>query len=219
MATVAVDIDATLYNFEVPFRQAFLDLAFERGEKEEYFKGGYQSWVEWRSPADVCGIEAFHEALERVHSPKVILAQPPFDHSVEVVNDLAEQHDIFYISNRDQGCQQATRQWLTAKGFPNAELVCTMEDKGPWLSECQYIIDDRPRTLVSFVYDYMWKYTYGALADDNRRKAFGLLYEHNRSLTDIPNIYLAPTWSGLRYYLERKGVLHGRYSESASIRA
>lgn len=204
---IAIDIDSTLYDFATPARQAFLDLALIHGEKEEYFKGGYQSWVEWRSPGDVCGMDAFREVLGIVHSPQVIIEQDPYPGSVQVVNELAEQHEIFYISNRDPDSADATEDWLSLCGFPRAKLIAMMDDKVPYLSECQYIIDDRAKTLVQFVEDFNWKYTYGSLETPRQRKAFGLMFDYNRALTDVPNIYLAPTWGGIRFYLERNGVI------------
>lgn len=208
---IAVDIDSTLYDFATPARQAFLDLALKHGEKEEYFRGGYQSWVEWRSPSDVCGPDAFQEVLDIVHSPRVILSQDPYPNAKEVLREIvAEGHEIFYISNRSKDAVDATEEWLWSNDFPEAELIATMEDKQPYLCECQYLIDDRAKTLVQFVEDFQWKYTNGALSKENERKAFGLLFPYNQNLTDIPNIYLAPTWPGLRYYLQRKGVLSER---------
>lgn len=214
---IAVDIDSTLYDFAGPARQAFLDLALKHGEKEEYFKGGYQSWVEWRSPADVCGPEAFQEVLDIVHSPEVIKAQKAYEGSQTVITDLAEEHEMFYISNRAPEARIATEEWLfEINEFPRAEVICMMEDKSPYLSECRYLIDDRAKTLVHFIHDFNWQYTYGSLNPAMPRKAFGLLFEYNRNLTDIPNIYLAPTWAGIRYYLEKKGVLSGRRSIDTS---
>jgi hypothetical protein len=216
VSKIAIDIDSTLYDFEVPMRQAYLDLALEKDDKEEYFKGGYQSWVEWRSPADVCGFRAFSEALARVHSPEVILTREPFDHAVEVVNEIADEYDILYISNRAGDTAEATATWLEMAGFPDGELVCTMEDKMQHVGTIQYLIDDRPKTLVEFVYNWNWKYLHGTSNGDMQRKAFGLLFEYNRALSDIPNVYLAPTWAGLRYYLQEKGVLNGRRAATAS---
>lgn len=210
---IAIDIDSTLYDFATPARQAFLDLALRHGEKEEYFKGGYQSWVEWRSPADVCGLDAFNEVLDIVHSPKVVRAQTPYPNSIEVLKEVEREHEIFYISNRSSESVEATEEWLwDINDYPWGNLICTMEDKQPYLSECQYLIDDRAKTLVQFVEDFNWKYTFGSLDNAQPRKAFGLLFEYNRNLTDIPNIYLAPTWAGIRYYLQTKGVINGRRS-------
>lgn len=214
MTYIAVDLDSTLYDFSPPFRQAFFDLARESGKKEEYFKGGYHSWSEWRSPADVCGIEGFMAALDRVHSPEVISSRIPFEGSVEAVNELADQgYDILYVTNRDPKVTRATEGWLRDCGFPidNEELICTMSDKQNIIAHCQYLIDDRPKTLVEFVYNRDW-----ASPARPQRKGFGMMFEYNRALTDIPNIYLAPTWGGLRYYLEEKGVLDGRRSVSVS---
>jgi len=155
------------------------------------------------------------EVLDIVHSPDVILAQTPYPLAKEVLDDLVKQHDIFYISNRDEKAAGATEEWLSHWEFPEAELIAMMDDKQPYLSECQYLIDDRAKTLVQFVEDFNWKYTYGSISTpdsdgSNERKAFGLLFDYNRALTDVPNIYLAPTWAGIRYYLEKKGVLDGR---------
>lgn len=201
MSIIAIDIDSTLYDFETPFRQAFLDLALESGVKE-YFRGGYQSWVEWRSPTDVCGLDAFNQALDLVHSPDVILTRQPYDHCQEVLDILHDAgHSLMYVSNRKAEVEQPTLDWLLFHNFPEGELVCTVDDKLIHMSECQYLIDDRPKTLVEFVYSRHW--------GGPPRKAFGLLFEYNRALTDIPGVYLAPTWAGIRYYLSEKGVLNG----------
>lgn len=208
---IAVDIDSTLYDFATPARQAFLDLAIKHGDKEEYFKGGYQSWVEWRSPGDVCGLEAFMEVLDIVHSDDVIAKQAPYEGASDVLWELYDEgHEMFYISNRDEKAGLATEKWLQDNEFPSGELIVTMDDKQPYLSECQYLIDDRAKTLVQFVEDFNWKWTYGSLDNPVSRKAFGLMFDYNRALTDVPNIYLAPTWAGIRYYLKKKGVLSGR---------
>jgi uncharacterized HAD superfamily protein len=219
VARIAIDIDSTLYDFETPFRQACLDLAFERDDKEKYFKAAYHSWVQWRSPADL-DETIFAEALARVHSDAVILSRTPFENAVDVVSKLAEEHEVFYITNRDPDCHAATHAWLVKHGFPNASmLICTMDNKALHLKDCQYIIDDRPKTMVEFVYDRMWS-TYdpckGECSEDKERKAFSLMFEYNDSLTDIPNVYLAPTWAGIEYYLTEKGVLNGR-SVSAAL--
>ena len=218
MALIGIDLDSTLYDFALPARQAFLDLALIHGEKEEYFRGGYQSWVEWRSPADVCGPKAFMEVLNIVHSPEVILQQPPYPHAKEVLDEIVEEHEIFYISNRAPESHDATKQWLEMHNFPEATLIATMDDKQPYLAECQYIIDDRAKTLVQFVHDFNWKYTHGSIPGaEKQRKGFGLLFDYNRALTDVPNIYLAPTWAGIRYYLQTKGVLSGRSIPTSTL--
>lgn len=211
---VAVDVDSTLYDFMPPMRQAFLDLALERGDKESYFRGGYQSWVEWRSPTDVCGLDAFVEALSRVHSDDVILSRQPFDHAVEVTTEIAEDYDVIYVTQREEKCYEPTRQWLMINGFPAGDLVLTGSDKQAALADCQYLIDDRPKTLVEFVYDRAWAVPQYQLGY-GPRKAFGLLYEYNRALTDVPGIFLAPTWWGLKFYLIEKGVLSGRRSTAS----
>jgi hypothetical protein len=94
---------------------------------------------------------------------------------------------------------------LGFNGFPLGELICTLDDKMPHVDDCQYIIDDRPKTLCDFVYDFNWK----SMNRPWPRKGFGIFGDHNRSLTDVPNIYLAPNWTLLRQYMIDKGVLDG----------
>lgn len=206
VALIAIDIDSTLYDFETAFRQAYIDNAIEHGDKS-LFRGAYASWVEWRSPWDVCGEEAFQAALDRVHSEEVIESRQPFEGAPDVVFKLAKEHEIVYLSNRDEDLTEITEHWLI-QHFPCGRVVCTMDDKQAYLMDCQYLIDDRPKTLCDFLYSWNWQ-TMGLSSSVGPRNAFGLLFEYNRALTDIPELYLAPTWAGIGFYLERQGVLSG----------
>jgi hypothetical protein len=193
---MAVDIDSTLYDFETPFRQAYLDLALEKGDKD-YFRGAYHGWFEWRSPIDSCGDDAFNQALAKVHSPECILSRQCFDGAIETLHEF--DGEIMYVSSRDPDLVYVTAQWLTACGLPEGEVICMLDDKLPYLEACTHLIDDRPKTLCDFVYE------------KSGRTAFGLLYEYNRALTDIDNIFLAPTWAGIKFYLQREGVLKDKH--------
>lgn len=205
MSKIAIDIDSTLYDFETAFRQAYIDIALEDDDKS-LFRGAYASWVEWRSPWDVCGEDAFQKALDKVHSEEVIESRQPFEGAPDVLFELAKKHQIMYLSNRDKKLTDITQDWLIDH-FPCGEVVCTMKDKQAHLMDCQYLIDDRPKTLCDFLYDRNWV-TMGNVKEGNR-VGFGLLFEYNRALTDIPNLYLAPTWAGIGFYLNREGVLDG----------
>jgi len=197
---IAVDIDSTLYDFETAFRQAYIDQAIERGD-QSLLRGAHAAWVEWRSPWDACGEEDFEAALSRVHTEEVIATRQPFEGAASTLFRLAESHDIIYLSNRNQNLAEATGNWI-AEHFPYGKVLCTMDDKQPYLADCQYLIDDRPKTLCDFLYDSDWK-----AARTEKRNAFGLLFEYNRALTDIPDLYLAPTWAGIEFSLEKQGVL------------
>lgn len=191
---MAVDIDSTLYDFETPFRQAYLDLALEQGDKD-YFRGAYHGWFEWRSPVDSCGDDAFEQALSRVHSPECIQTRTLFDGALNTLNEF--EGEVRYVSSRDPKLVYATSEWIKACGLPPGEVVCMVDDKMNYIEDCAYLIDDRPKTLCDFVYGR------------EGRKAFGLLYEYNRALTDIDGIFLAPTWAGIRFYLIREEVING----------
>lgn len=201
MAHIAVDVDSTLYDFETPAREAFFRMAEERGDKS-LFRGLYVPWTEWRSPADACGLEAWLEAIDAVHHPSSILSQEPFPGAEATLWSLISQgHELVYVTSRKGECHEATFEWIH-RYFPEGEVICSSHDKAEHLTSCQYLIDDRPKTLVEFVHDFDWK-----SRTDLPRMAFGPMYEYNRALTDIPNIYLAPTWQGIRYYLQREGIL------------
>lgn len=225
MARIAVDIDSTLYDFETPAREAFTKLAEERGDKE-YLRGAYHPWTEWRSPADACGLQAWLEAIDLCHSSEIILAQTPFNGAVETCQALADEgHELIYISNRAVESGEATHDWLAKWDFPLDKSIVEAEewhaghvlkvltgDKQPFLRDCQYLIDDRPKTAVDFLYDVDWQIRHGRMHDDSdgptlKRRVFMISYPYNQALTDVPHLYLAPTWAGLNSYLVGKGVL------------
>lgn len=285
MAKIAVDIDSTLYDFSTLCREGFLRLARDRGD-DTLKRGAYNAWTEWRSPVDASGLQPFLDVLDYCHDNDVILSQTPFLGAVETCQALAnEGHELLYISNRRVESTQATREWLEDWEFPLSavcpnstnsdvcsdpdcdfgcgehKLLCMMDEKAEHIADCQYLIDDRPRTVIDFVYDFDWEsrlrrqhgritrlgpgegepfyeesvaglqtvldfyydgegttdaYTklhaiHNKAADqyvsDNRRRAFVLAYPYNQNLTDIPHLYLAPTWAGLNDYLVGKGVL------------
>lgn len=207
MATVAVDVDDTLYSFTDAARDRLADLAFDSGD-EALTHCAYSDWPEWSTPPRLIGVDAWLEIIDYTHQDDEILSREPFRGSVETVEAIAEEHDVVYLSSRREKCYPATYEWLFEKcGFPVGPLTCTSHDKSEALKHCQYIIDDRSFTLVRFVYDYDWKNTHGSRNEEKARKAFSLLTQHNRALSDVPGIYLAPTWAGIRHYLEREGVI------------
>jgi hypothetical protein len=230
MATIAVDIDSTLYDFEAPSRQAMWKLYKETGE-EIYQRAHYHPWTEWRSPADVLGLEKWLEVIAMVHDSDVILSRQPYEGAVETCQALMEDgHTLLYISNRATESASATNQWLDDHQFLNCyglknepKVLCTTEDKAPHMAQCQYLIDDRPKTVIEFVYDYNWKAAHvernpeSGLTHLPQRKAFIYGYQYNQALTDVPHIYVALDWYGIAHYLQKHGVLSTPISEPLSV--
>lgn len=208
MAKIAIDIDDTLYDFNIKIREEFFKMSIEFEDKE-ILKGAYMPFVEWRSLTDSLGVEIAKKAISRVHSDESIISQKPYPNAVEVVNEIAKHdYEIIYISSREESCHDATEIWLKQAGFPAGELFCVTSSKASYVKDCQYLIDDRPSTIADFVTDYTWKKWNGST--ENARKpriAFGLWYTYNQALTDLNNVYLAPTWYGLSYYLKKKGLI------------
>lgn len=229
MASIAVDIDDTLYSFTDEAREQ-LSLMIDEPEYEPYSEqlqhALYANWNQWRTPFELCGFDADGNSLwlaviDRCHDSDAILRQQPFVGAVEVTNELVEAgHKLVYISNRATETEEATQQWLTAKGFPVGELVVTSGDKGPYLRECQYMIDDRVKNVIDFMYDLKWTMKYAQYplghADDwelparHKRQAFVRVTDFNNGLTDVKGLWLAHTWAGLRRYMVKVGLLEGR---------
>jgi hypothetical protein len=228
MSKVAVDIDDSLYDFGGLAQMMITRLATETDDKRLQ-KAVYSTWNEWRTPNDVLEDE-WQTIIDMCHRDHVIRSQMPFKNAVTTLRKIfSAGNDIIYISNRSEDAYEATYEWLQAHGFPQAKsLICTSEDKATFIEDCQYIIDDRPKTLVEFVYDHEWKQEANEivnLASDVNlelprtklaRKGFGLFCEYNRALTDVPGIYLAPNWTLLEKYIEEKSDLLGRTPTSIS---
>lgn len=196
---VAIDIDDTLYSFTQLARETLIKLSIERNDSA-LRRAAYCSWVEWRLPDDLLGEEQWFEIINECHKPEAILAQPPYKGAADTLWGLRQAgYDLTYISSRHPDRTDATAQWLRLHDFPLGDrLLCDFyHSKSEQTADCDYMIDDRPKNLIEFAYD----------PDGTERTAFGLLSEYNRSLTDVPRIYLAPNWGLLRHYLLEKEVL------------
>jgi hypothetical protein len=210
LAKIAVDIDDTLYDFGIKIREEFFKLAIERDDKE-LLKGAYAPHLEWRSLSDSLDENIVREAIRRVHSHESIISQIPYEGAVDTLWKLVDSgHDLIYISNRKRETWASTANWLIMNEFPteykSKNVICAEGDKAEHLLYCQYLIDDRPKTVSDFVNDYTWRKSRGDMPD-KQRKAFGLWFPYNQALTDLKNVYLAPSWLGIEYYLKRKGVI------------
>ncbi len=214
MARIGVDLDDTLYSFTALARRIMTKIGFENEDKQ-MIAAAYAQWPEWRSPVDLLGLDRWMEIIDLCHDNDMILSQVPHLGAADTCNALMDAgHELLYISNRATETEGATREWLYDHDFLSpskpAELMCLIGDKTPHLALCQYFIDDRPKNLIQFIHDFQWQNKYGSNNKEMARRAFGLSTEFNRALSDVPRIYLAPTWSGLAYYLEEKGLLTER---------
>lgn len=197
MATIGIDIDETVYSFSDAIRDVFFNLAEERKDKS-ILRLAYSNNLEWRNLVDHDKKIAY-EAIERVHENTSYYV--PFEGCVKTLNKIyASGHEILYVGSRKQKHHSATEDFLYTHDFPAGTLICAdpQKPKNEYLGKCKYLIDDRPKTIVEFLKEDSF---YG------ERKAFGLWRSYNQNLTDLDNLYLAPTWYSLEYYLKRKGVL------------
>jgi hypothetical protein len=248
MAKIAVDIDDTLYSFTDEAREVLsvmVDDPQYAPYKDQLSHALYASWDQWRTPFELCGFRSDDDdhpqrslwltCIDYCHDSEAILRQQPFNGSVEICNELADAgHELLYISNRARETEEATWHWLYQQGFPigpeepiDHKLVVTSGNKAPFIRDCQYMIDDRVKNVLEFIYDYDYETqvrekvatfeewqredVYNAL----QRKAFVRVAEYNGGLTDVPNLYLAHTWKGLRRYMVKKGLLTGSVMATA----
>jgi hypothetical protein len=202
MSLIGVDVDDTLYSFTSEARNVLARRAADTGD-EQYMNAAYALWPEWRAPVDLLGLETWLDVIDEVHEDISILRQIPYPGASEALWKLVENgHELIYLSSRNLSCFDATNLWLQVARMPEGVLTCTGHDKTEWLSQCQYIIDDRPSTLVRFVHDFNWKNIKGS-----QRVAFGLITDYNRALTDVPNIFLSPNWNLMRRYFAKAGLI------------
>lgn len=203
---IAVDVDDTLYPFGDAVREEFFRMAVEKDDKS-ILKGAYAPFTEWRSLSDSLEGDLVYEAILRVHDKAII--QTPYKGAVDTIQALVDSgHEIIYITSRLEKYHDNTQRWLDDWWFPEGELKCIQGSKIPHIRDCQYLIDDRPQTVVDFVTDYTWRRSRSLNENpDQARKAFGLWFPYNQALTDIKNVYLAPNWYGVAYYLKRKGLI------------
>lgn len=186
----------TLFDFDAAIREEFVLMAIEKKDKS-YLKGAYSTNMEWRNLTDVLGEDVAYEAINRVHDNQLIYE--PFKDASLTLKELAHTFKIKYVTSRYERYYDSTEAWLSENNFPEGEIICSTHDKIPHLNDCRYLIDDRPKTIIKFLHDPLW--------DGEQRLAFGLWTKYNAALTDIDNLYLAPNWLGIHFYLRRKGVL------------
>lgn len=201
MAKVYCDIDETIYPFSSLARQVWSELAHKRRD-DSLLRGAYVAWQDWRSPKDVCGSKTWQEVIDICHSDFMILSRVPYKGAPKVIRRLSNSHDVVFITNRNQKAKDATAKWLDQWGFQYKDLICTTDDKQEFMSDGNYLFDDRPKSLIEFVYNFAWQ-----LYTQPKRKGFALLTDYNRNLTDVPNIYIAPSWWGIEKQLEKEEII------------
>jgi hypothetical protein len=208
VARIACDVDDTLYSFRETARDELVRRAQDSRHvksRQVYERAAYATWNDWRTPADLLGGFRWGDVIDACHTDEVILSRTPYVGAVEVIWELVKAgHEITYMTSRKPPTAKATAEWLGKNGFPfagwndgGAQLILSGSDKLPLLERHDVLIDDRPRTVIRFVF------TPAATA----RFAFVKMGEWNFNLTDVPGVYVAPTWLGIREGLRRKGFL------------
>lgn len=205
MAKIAIDVDDTLYSFRDAARDELVrrslsygDTLEDQAERDIYSRAAYSTWTDWRTPHDLLG-HRWVDVIDSCHEDAVILSRQPFAEANNVIWELADEgHEIMYITSRKEPTRKATLQWLHNHEFPYpGGLVVCGPDKSEYLKNCSALIDDRPRTIIKYLYQ----------PAPVAHFAFVKAGEWNHNLTDVPGCYVSPTWLGIREGLRKKGFL------------
>lgn len=196
MSIIYCDIDNTIFDFEREARSLLRDLALESDDKR-LLRASYTRWDEWSCLSDLVGSEITKIVVDKIHSDEFI-DESVIDYTcIDVLNRIdRREHSLRFITNRDLSCQGATEEMLSNYGIIFDCLICTKGEKKFFTANGQYLIDDRPKNLIDFVY-----------GQGRDRFGFGLLTDWNRNLTDVDRVYLSPDWRGLGKYFEEFEII------------
>lgn len=90
--------------------------------------------------------EFYDELGEQIHLDNI-----PRDFAVQVLNKLAEEHNIYYITARPDKYRQVTEKWLCENGLPKVPVyMMGHHNKAEQAKElkCDIFIEDRYRNSV-----------------------------------------------------------------------
>jgi len=69
--------------------------------------------------------------------------------TLRVVEELAKNNRIYYITTRPDSAKHATMSWLKRCNLPHYENLIITQNKRPYIAmlECDYFVDDRFKTI------------------------------------------------------------------------
>lgn len=180
---VVVDIDSTLYCFLSAFQRSAARAGISVPDPVHI--------TEWSAVEPYfIDVKNFLACVEDAYSFEAIDTNEPYPGCVEALHKIKESgFEVAYYTDRAKHMKQSTHDWLKVWGFPSIENLHVCDDKRNDLkqvkSDIATVIDDRPRTLV-------WsRYVLGL------EKVFTLGHSYNRNLSDIPGIFIEPSWPSL----------------------
>lgn len=72
----------------------------------------------------------------------------PMEGAAEVINQLAQDYEIIYLTARPEWAKELSANWLKKHGFPDAKIIC-VQDKYSWIKENGAVLmfEDDPRHI------------------------------------------------------------------------
>lgn len=177
---VVVDIDSTLYCFLSAFQRSAARAGISVPDPVHI--------TEWSAMEPYFSdFKNFLACVEDAYSFETIDANEPYPGCVDALHKIQDSgFEVAYYTDRAKRMEQATYDWLKAWDFPSIDNLHVCADKRNDLrqigTKVATVIDDRPRTLI-------WsRYVLGL------EKVFTLQHSYNRNLSDVPGVFIEPSW-------------------------
>lgn len=130
-------------------------------------------------------LKEFHEKCMHSYGEAAIV-----EGAKEVINELKEKHNIYFVTARSENLTNITRNWLNDSGFEDIEVYLLGSDnkvsKGKELN-CDIFIEDNPWNAIQLANEGMKI----VLMDTNYNKDV----EHN-------DIFRVNNWSEIKKYID-----------------
>jgi len=160
---IAIDFDGTTANFLAPL----IDWANKKHqEQEDWIPLSVEMINEW-NPTLPNNINLFDLIVEGLKYPSVTAAMNPYPDAIEVINKLAENHEIIFITNRadwyidrmikgvEYDIKDATIVWLAERfgEFHDFYIRFSADIGGKHRVNADFLIDDYHRNIVQFIFE------------------------------------------------------------------
>lgn len=152
MSVVVIDCDGVI----VDFNSAFLGLLVSQGAEMRPFEQADPDRWDWpfhygasRKQIDAAWAKATPQWWQQLDRHRDFIRP-----TREMLVDVCDDHDVYFVTSRPAGTHRATVEWLTVKAASviNPQVIVTPTRKAMTLVglEPDVIIEDRPQTLLEY---------------------------------------------------------------------
>lgn len=121
---IGFDLDGVLYNWHMAVYEFLNNTGVETGTFDEFWSGGHKV-LNGESFEDYSSIK-WHSLC---NNPILFDRPEHFTNEVGFLQTLTKEHDVMYITARNQDVERVTKRMLKKYDFPNPEEVIFAKDK------------------------------------------------------------------------------------------